>query len=176
MTIWRKLQANWHHNIMDTTIHNWVTTWQNQQNTSAHGEIGLVIRLVGSESSLYDLWAATDPDFLQVDSEHSDQTGQLIRLIWVFVGRTCHFVGFVMLRSLTCGLVHEHRRWLSCPQMYPLLLKHVAHYTLHRKMPSLKHWYRLFHPTEMMIKSTLWILETVKRVPGESSRVNFTNV
>ena len=27
----------------------------------------------------------------------SDQTGQMPRLIWVFAGRTCHFVGFVML-------------------------------------------------------------------------------
>ena len=31
-------------------------------------------------------------------SEDSDQTGQMPRLIWVFSGRTCHFVGFVMRR------------------------------------------------------------------------------
>ena len=36
-----------------------------------------------------------------VHSEHSDQTGWMPRLIWVFAGRTCHFVGFVM-------------RWLNC--------------------------------------------------------------
>ena len=29
-------------------------------------------------------------------SEESDQTGPMTRLIWVFVGRTGHFVGFVM--------------------------------------------------------------------------------
>ena len=29
-------------------------------------------------------------------SEDSDQTGQMPRLIWVFAGRTYHFVGFVM--------------------------------------------------------------------------------
>ena len=28
-------------------------------------------------------------------SEDSDQTGWMPRLIWVFAGRTCHFVGFV---------------------------------------------------------------------------------
>ena len=31
-------------------------------------------------------------------SEDSDQTGRMPRLIWVFTGCTCHFVGFVMRR------------------------------------------------------------------------------
>ena len=31
-----------------------------------------------------------------VQREDSDQTGRMPRLIWVFAGRTCHFVGFVM--------------------------------------------------------------------------------
>ena len=31
-------------------------------------------------------------------SEDSGQTGRMPRLIWVFVGRTCHFVGFVTRR------------------------------------------------------------------------------
>ena len=34
--------------------------------------------------------------FLHVDSEDSDQTGRMPRLIRVFAGRTRHFVGFVM--------------------------------------------------------------------------------
>ena len=34
-------------------------------------------------------------------SKDSDQTGQVPRLNWVFTGRTCHFVGFVM-RQLAC--------------------------------------------------------------------------
>ena len=29
-------------------------------------------------------------------SKDSDQTGRMPRLIWVFAGRTCHFVGFVV--------------------------------------------------------------------------------
>ena len=41
-------------------------------------------------------WVAKDPRFLHVDSEDSDQTGRMPRLIWVFAGRTGHFVGFVM--------------------------------------------------------------------------------
>ena len=38
------------------------------------------------------------------DSEDSDQTGQMRRLIWVFAGRICYFVGFVML-------------WLNLPSL-----------------------------------------------------------
>ena len=34
--------------------------------------------------------------FLHVDSEDSDQTGRMHRLICVFAGRSGHFVGFVM--------------------------------------------------------------------------------
>ena len=33
-----------------------------------------------------------------MDSDNSDQTRQMPRLICVFAGCTCHFVGFVMLR------------------------------------------------------------------------------
>ena len=43
---------------------------------------------------------AKDPNFLHVDSEDSDQIGQIPRLIWVFAGHTCHFVGFVMRRLI----------------------------------------------------------------------------
>ena len=38
--------------------------------------------------------------FLHADSEDSDQTGQMPRLIGVFAGRTCHFFGFVMRRLI----------------------------------------------------------------------------
>ena len=36
--------------------------------------------------------------FLHGDSEDSDQTGRMPRLIGVFAGRTCHIVGFVVTR------------------------------------------------------------------------------
>ena len=42
-------------------------------------------------------WVVKDPMFLHADSEDSDQTGWMLRLIWVFAGCTGHFVGFVML-------------------------------------------------------------------------------
>ena len=39
---------------------------------------------------------ATDLSFPHVDSEDSNQTGRMPRLIRVFARRTCHFVGLVM--------------------------------------------------------------------------------
>ena len=47
--------------------------------------------------SLCAQWVAKDPSFLHADSENSDQTVRMPRLIWVFVGRTCHFVCFVSI-------------------------------------------------------------------------------
>ena len=41
-----------------------------------------------SESSLCAQWVAKGQSFLHVDSEDSDQTGRVSRLIWVFAGRT----------------------------------------------------------------------------------------
>ena len=61
-------------------------------------QISLGIRPVWSESSLCTQWIAKDLSFLHADSKDSDQTGQMPRLIWVFAGHTCHFVGFVMLQ------------------------------------------------------------------------------
>ena len=43
-------------------------------------------------------WIAEGPRFLHADSEDSDQTGRMPRLIWVFAGRTAHFIGSVMKR------------------------------------------------------------------------------
>ena len=43
---------------------------------------------VWSESLLCAQWIAKDPRFLHADSEDSDQTGRIPRLIWVSAGRT----------------------------------------------------------------------------------------
>ena len=52
-------------------------------------QISLGICPVWSESSLCTQWIAQDPKFLHADSEDSDQTGQMPRLIWVFTGCIC---------------------------------------------------------------------------------------
>ena len=54
----------------------------------AKTQISLGIHPVWSESSLSTQWVAQDPSFLHADSEDSDQTGRMPRLIWVFAGRT----------------------------------------------------------------------------------------
>ena len=54
------------------------------------------------QSSLYAQWAAKDPRFLHANSEASDQTGWMPRLIRVLAGRTGHFVGFVMWQLKCC--------------------------------------------------------------------------
>ena len=54
----------------------------------AKTQISLGIRPVWSGSSLCVQWVAKDTWFLHVDSEDSDQTGWMPRLIWVFTGRT----------------------------------------------------------------------------------------
>ena len=59
--------------------------------------ISLGIRPVLSESSLCTQWVAKDPSFLHTDSEDSDQTGRMPRLVWVFAGRT------VILLVLSCA-------------------------------------------------------------------------
>ena len=58
-----------------------------------------------SEYSLCAQWVAKGPRFLHADSEDSDQTGRMPRLIWVFTWRTCHFVGFIMWRRLMYKMV-----------------------------------------------------------------------
>ena len=54
----------------------------------ANTQISLGIRPVWSESWLCTQWVAKDLSFLHADSEDSDQTGRMPRLIWVFAGRT----------------------------------------------------------------------------------------
>ena len=54
----------------------------------AKTQISLGIRPVWSESSLYAQRVAKDPSFFHADSEDSDQTRRMPRLIWSFAGST----------------------------------------------------------------------------------------
>ena len=64
----------------------------------AKTQISLGIRPVWSESSRCAQWVAKDPMLLLADSEDSDQTGRMPRLIWVFAGRTA-----ILLVLSCCG-------------------------------------------------------------------------
>ena len=82
-----------------TGVCKWATSWQNQQNDCAPSEDSDQPGHPPSlGSSLCAQWVAKEQCFLHADSEDSDQTGPISRLIWVFAGRTDHFVGFVMRR------------------------------------------------------------------------------
>ena len=99
--------AHFSHNAQEPlkakTKNIWATTWQNQQNKCVPSEDRSAWASAQSDQSLLCAqWVAKDPSFLHADSEDSDQTGRMPRLIWVFAGRTCHFVGFVMRQLIYC--------------------------------------------------------------------------
>ena len=71
------------------------TKWPVHQETT---QVSLGILPVWPEPSLCALRIAKDLRLLHADSEDSDQTGRMPRLVWVFAGRIVHFVGFVMLQ------------------------------------------------------------------------------
>ena len=84
----------WSKGLFNTWIHYCVLYEPRHDKTNkvsvrpAKTQISLGIRPVWSESSLCAQWVAKDPRFLHADSEDSDQTGRMPRLIWVFAGRT----------------------------------------------------------------------------------------
>ena len=60
-------------------------------------------------------WVAKDPSFLYADSEDSDQIGRMLRLIWVFAGRT------LILLVLSCR--GSYRVWYILILIVFLILK-----------------------------------------------------
>ena len=81
-----KTDLNWvvvHENA--SIVCTWTSAWQNKQN-----DICAQRRLRSAWASAH--WIPKDPSFLYADSEDSDQTGRMPRLLWVFAGRTCNFV------------------------------------------------------------------------------------
>ena len=64
-------------------------------------QISLGIRPVWSEPSQCAKCVAEDPKLIHADSEDTDQTGRMLRLIWVFAGRTDHFADFGMRRLIS---------------------------------------------------------------------------
>ena len=123
------------------------TSWQNQQNVHpAKTQISLGVPPVWSEFSLSAWRKLGSLAIYWAHSEDSDQTRRMSRLIWVFAGRTCHFVGFVM-------------RWLSS-DVQPTVLPRLAendevvmggnfflqfNYVSAKENPSLTNSYRLLN-------------------------------
>ena len=65
------------------------------------------VRQAWSESLLCALWVAKDPILLHADSEVSDQTGRMPRLIWVFAGST-----------LFCWFCHAEAQIINGPYLF----------------------------------------------------------
>ena len=82
-------------------------------------QISLGIRPVWSESSLCTQSVVKDPSFLHADSEDADQTGQMLRLIWVFAGCTA------ILLVLSCCSSNVCIRGYNCCQTGIKLSKYV---------------------------------------------------
>ena len=78
----------------------WAAARQNQQyGRCAHRRLRSARASAQSDqSSLFLQWEARNLMLLHADSDVSDQTGRVSKLIHVFAGRTCNFVDCVMLR------------------------------------------------------------------------------
>ena len=98
----------------------------------AKTQISLGIRPVWSESSLCAQWIANDPRVFHADSEDSDQTGRMPRLICVSAGRTVIFWFF-----------HEtaHVILSSSIDLGTNYLKRFVYSILLRKVDSFKGWH-----------------------------------
>ena len=86
----------------------------------AKTQISLGICPVWSESSLCTQRVGKDPSFLHADSKDSDQTRRMPRLIWVFLGRTCHFCRFChVLAHIFFLFLQEKVLWAKMPYTMP---------------------------------------------------------
>ena len=77
-------------------------------------QISLRIHSVRSEASLGAFLIAKDTKCLHAESEDSDQTVIMQRLIYVFAWRTCHKLRFItlrhiILRSFTGRILNRHK-------------------------------------------------------------------
>ena len=89
------------------------------------------------QSLLCAQWVAKDPSFLNVDSEDSDQTGRMPRLIWVFAGCTVILLVLSWGGSYSCVYCssypwqknsltwtvgrkwHQYRLYVTMPKIQP---------------------------------------------------------
>ena len=96
-------------------------------------------------------WVVKDPSFLRADSEDSDQTGRMPRLIWDFAGRTCHSVGFVV-------------RWLICLWRNDKKIILITHIGLSRALllRSIHFRHACFHDGLIMLVCSFTVLKFPK--------------
>ena len=90
----------------------WASAWQNQQTSMcAQRRLRSAWASAQSDQSLrYALNGEVMTQAFFMRTEGSDQTGRMSRLIWVFAGRACHLVAFVMR-----WLIFDARIWHKDP-------------------------------------------------------------
>ena len=88
-------------------------------------QISLGIHPVWSESSLSAGRKLGSLATHWAHSKNSDQTGWIPRLIWVFAGRTCHFVGFCHEVANISVLLPKHRNWSFCSRIVRMCQTHT---------------------------------------------------
>ena len=101
---WRAVKHQHNNNEANTSLQHLSRLMTKPTKWSVHPgktQISLDICPVWSESSLCAQCVAKVPIFLHFDIDDSDQTGRMPRLIWVFAGCICHFVGFITRRLIS---------------------------------------------------------------------------
>ena len=76
------------------------------------------------QTSLCAQWVAKDPSFLRADSEDSDQTGLMPRLIWVFAGRTLSLLLLSYRGSISSFKPKRPPLWLSKIAQFSVQQRH----------------------------------------------------
>ena len=84
--------------ILDCCLQIWAAARQNQQNYLfvQRRQISLGIRTVWSVFAVRSMDSFRTQGFFMRTAK-TEQTGRMYKLIWVFIGRTCYFDGFVVL-------------------------------------------------------------------------------
>ena len=100
----------------------WASTWQNQQNGMCTQRR---LRTAGHPPSLTRVslcahWVAKDKSFLHGDSEDWSDWADA-RLIWVFTGCICNFVGFVAVKGILGNQKGNHNREMAVAEKWPFM-------------------------------------------------------
>ena len=89
--------------------------------------------------------------FFHADSEDSDQTGRMPRLIWVFDWRKVHFVGFLMRRL----------------KLMPVSVLHIYQTSFENNLFSID--FSTEHTGSIQIHSTFWIFKMSSAIDSPCS-------
>ena len=129
-------------------------------------QISLGIRPVWSEFFLCARWVAKDQRFLHGDSEASDQTGRMPRLIWVFAGRTLILLVLSCRGSIYLKSSNLHKFTVQ-PQEFryftPLQVSHWQAYLWHLTTK----YNRMVNITSFLpaLCNSTWYLSLITRKP-----------